>query len=170
MQPLEGIRVIDLAPLGPGPHCSQIMADLGAEIIKVEQPDPKEGPKAGKLLRIPLTSALRRDSKSIFLNLKSDDGREVFYKLVKTADAVIEGYRPGVAKRLQVDYESRARPQARHHLRRADRLRAGRPVRAVRRSRHQLPGGVRHPLDAGARATARPPSPAPSPATTRAAA
>jgi crotonobetainyl-CoA:carnitine CoA-transferase CaiB-like acyl-CoA transferase len=106
VQPLEGIRVIDLAPLGPGPHCSQIMADLGAEIVKVEQPDPKEGPKAGKLLRIPLNSALRRASKSIFLNLKSDAGREVFYKLVKTADVVIEGYRPGVAKRLQVDYET----------------------------------------------------------------
>jgi alpha-methylacyl-CoA racemase len=82
------------------------MADLGAEIVKVEQPDPKEGPKAGKLLRIPLNSALRRDAKSIFLNLKSAPGREIFYKLVGTADVVIEGYRPGVAKRLQVDYET----------------------------------------------------------------
>jgi crotonobetainyl-CoA:carnitine CoA-transferase CaiB-like acyl-CoA transferase len=80
------------------------MADLGAEIIKIEQPDATEGPKAGKLLRIPLTSSLRRDSKSIFLNLKSEAGREVFHRLIQTADVVIEGYRPGVAKRLQVDY------------------------------------------------------------------
>jgi alpha-methylacyl-CoA racemase len=106
LQALEGIRVLDLAPLGPGPHCAQILADLGAQIIKIEQPGPGEGKRAGKLIRLPADAAIRRDSLSIGMNLKSDAGREVFYKLVATADVVMEGFRPGVVKRLAVDYDS----------------------------------------------------------------
>ncbi|MEX1255374.1 MAG: CaiB/BaiF CoA-transferase family protein [Dehalococcoidia bacterium] len=106
MQALEGIRVLDLAPLGPGPHCAQILADLGAQIIKIEQPGPGEGKRAGKLIRLPADASIRRDSRSIGLNLKSDAAREVFYKLVATADVVTEGFRPGVVKRLGVDYDS----------------------------------------------------------------
>ncbi len=97
--PLEGIRILDLARLGPGPHSSQILADFGAEIIKLEPPS-----KGGNELTMP--RVIRRNTRSIILNLKSDKGREVFRKLVATVDVVVEGFRPGVAKRLGVDYET----------------------------------------------------------------
>jgi crotonobetainyl-CoA:carnitine CoA-transferase CaiB-like acyl-CoA transferase len=103
---LQGIRIIDMARLGPGPHCSQILADLGADVIRVEAPEPKEGPRAGRMINLPEDAAIRRNSRSISLNLKSDDGKKVFFDLAKTADVVTEGYRPGVVKRLGVDYEA----------------------------------------------------------------
>jgi crotonobetainyl-CoA:carnitine CoA-transferase CaiB-like acyl-CoA transferase len=103
---LDGIRVLDLAPLGPGPHCAQILADLGAEVIKIEQPGEGEGRRAGRLLRMPRDAAIRRDSRAIGLNLKRDEGRRVFRQLAATADVVIEGFRPGVVKRLGADYEA----------------------------------------------------------------
>lgn len=106
MLALEGIRILDMARLGPGPHCSQILADLGADVIKVEEPGQGQGRRAGRIIRLPGDSAIRRNSRSISLNLKSDAGRQVFEKLVATADVVMEGYRPGVAKRLGVDYEA----------------------------------------------------------------
>lgn len=95
-----------MARLGPGPHCSQILADLGADVIKVEEPGQGQGRRAGRVIKLPSDSAIRRNSRSISLNLKSDAGRQVFEKLVPTADVVMEGYRPGVAKRLGVDYEA----------------------------------------------------------------
>ncbi len=95
-----------MARLGPGPHCSQILADLGADVIKVEEPGQGQGRRAGRIIKLPGDSAIRRNSRSICLNLKSDTGRQVFEKLVATADVVMEGYRPGVAKRLGVDYEA----------------------------------------------------------------
>jgi alpha-methylacyl-CoA racemase len=97
--PLAGIRILDLARLGPGPHSSQILADFGAEIIKVEPPS-----KGGRELSMP--RVIRRNTRSIILNLKNDKGREVFRKLVSAADVVMEGFRPGVARRLGIDYES----------------------------------------------------------------
>ncbi len=106
MLALEGIRILDMARLGPGPHCAQILADMGAEVIKLEMPAPKEGKRAGRTITLPGDAAIRRNSRSISLNLKSDAGRGVFERLVKTADVVMEGYRPGVAKRLGVDYEA----------------------------------------------------------------
>ena len=95
-----------MARLGPGPHCSQILADLGADVIKVEEPGQGQGRRAGRIIKLPGDSAIRRNSRSISLNLKSDAGRQVFEKLVATANVVMEGYRPGVAKRLGVDYEA----------------------------------------------------------------
>jgi crotonobetainyl-CoA:carnitine CoA-transferase CaiB-like acyl-CoA transferase len=106
LPPLDGIRVLDMAPLGPGPHCSQILADLGAQVIKIEQPEPKEGPRAGRTIRMPADAAIRRDSRSIGLNLKTDEGRAAFHRLAGQCDVVIEGFRPGVVKRLGVDYDA----------------------------------------------------------------
>jgi len=106
MQPLDGIRVIDMAPLGPGPHCAQILADLGAEVVRIDRPDEAEGPRAGRIIRLPDDAAIRRDARSIGLNLKTEGGREVFAKLVATADVLIEGFRPGVVKRLGVEYQA----------------------------------------------------------------
>ena len=103
---LDGIRVLDMARLGPGPHCAQILADLGADVIKIEAPPVTEGKRAGREINLPPDAAIRRDSRSASLNLKSDDGREAFYRLTKTADVVMEGFRPGVVKRLGVDYDT----------------------------------------------------------------
>ena len=113
MQALEGIRIIDMARLGPGPHCSQILADMGADVIRVEAPDPKEGPRAGRMIKLPGDAAIRRNSRSISLNLKTEEGKQVFFKLAATADVITEGFRPGVVTRLGVDYEAvtAVRPQ-----------------------------------------------------------
>ena len=95
-----------MARLGPGPHCSQILGDLGADVIRVEEPGRGEGRRAGRIIRFPGDAAIRRNSRSISLNLKTEEAREVFYKLAKTADVIMDGFRPGVVKRLGVDYDS----------------------------------------------------------------
>ena len=112
--PLTGIKVIDLTKLAPGPHCTMILGDLGADIIKVEEPGPPTGRRAeqaaasGKTQRpatgLGMHNALGRNKKSIGLNLKSGAGREVFLRLAQRADVVVEEFRPGVAKRLGIDY------------------------------------------------------------------
>ncbi len=104
--PLDGIKVLDLSRMGPGPFCSMLLADFGAEVIKIEQ--------AGFGI-IPLDVdeetwaayyAIDRNKKSIILDLKLQEARAVFHEMVKTADVVLEAFRPGVARRLQVDYET----------------------------------------------------------------
>jgi alpha-methylacyl-CoA racemase len=95
-----------MARLGPGPHCAQILADLGADVIKIEEPPPTEGRRAGRVINLPSDAAIRRNSRSVSLNLKSNEGREAFYRLAKTADVVMEGFRPGVVERLGVDYDT----------------------------------------------------------------
>ncbi len=105
---LQGIRVLDLSRLLPGPFCSMLLADLGAEVIKVETPgvgdyirwwDPKLGKNSG------MHVILNRNKKSMTLNLKSEEGKEIFYKLAKISDVVLEGFRPGVMDKLEVGYE-----------------------------------------------------------------
>lgn len=101
-QPLSGFRVLDLSILLPGPYCSMMMADLGAEVIKVETP------KIGDYIREtnPVGyQTLNRNKKSLTLNLKQAKGREVFYRLAAGADVILEGFRPGVTARLGIDYE-----------------------------------------------------------------
>jgi crotonobetainyl-CoA:carnitine CoA-transferase CaiB-like acyl-CoA transferase len=103
--PLQGVRILDLARLGPGPHSSQILADFGADIIKVEPPT-----KGGDELVMP--DVIRRNTRSIRLNLKKPEGRAVFERLVRTVDVVVEGFRPGVAKRLGLDYDALSKLKA----------------------------------------------------------
>jgi len=97
--PLDGVKILDLARLGPGPHASQILGDFGADIIKIEPPS-----RGGRELTMP--DVLRRNTRSMRLNLKKDAGREVFEKLVREVDVVVEGFRPGVAAKLGMDYDS----------------------------------------------------------------
>tara|TARA_R110000823_G_scaffold132777_4_gene261194 strand:- start:45 stop:1199 length:1155 start_codon:yes stop_codon:yes gene_type:complete len=97
--PLEGLKILDLARLGPGPHASQILADFGADIIKVEPPRRSER-------ELSMPDVLRRNTRSIRLNLKKPEGREVFRRLVKEVDVVVEGFRPGIAARLGMDYDT----------------------------------------------------------------
>ncbi|WP_096436396.1 CaiB/BaiF CoA transferase family protein [Alteribacter populi] len=104
---LKGIRVIDFSFYLPGPYASLRLADLGAEVIKVEPPegdpartmgDQKDGTGLVFL-------ANNRHKKSIVLNLKEAKGQQIALDLIKEADVVIESFRPGVAKRLGIDYE-----------------------------------------------------------------
>jgi formyl-CoA transferase len=108
---LAGMTVLDLTQVMAGPFCTMILADLGADVVKVENPDAGDqtrrswGPAgAGDDSRAFL--ALNRNKRSITLDLKSDDGRATFHELVRSADVVVENWRPGVAARLGVDYAS----------------------------------------------------------------
>ncbi len=114
MLALEGIRIIELVHLPPGELCTMILGDLGADIIKVEALPGSGGRGAGLHIgqqgeafkNKQAFNALNRNKKSIRINLKSDEGRQVFYRLVREADVVVEGFRPGAVKRMGVDYET----------------------------------------------------------------
>jgi crotonobetainyl-CoA:carnitine CoA-transferase CaiB-like acyl-CoA transferase len=110
MQVLEGIKIIELVHMPPGELCSMILGDFGADIVKVEAVPQASGRKlidpaeAEALKSLMAFNAMNRNKKSIRINLKSEEGKNIFYKLAKEADVVIEGFRPGVAKRMGVDY------------------------------------------------------------------
>lgn len=93
MGPLAGIRVLEVASIGPGPFCGMLLGDLGADVIRVERPgtDPLQ-----------TLDPLRRNRRSIALNLKHEAGVRTLLRLAETADALIEGFRPGVAERLGI--------------------------------------------------------------------
>ena len=106
---LSGIRVLDLSRLLPGPYCSMMLADIGAEVIKIEEPGrgdyargfaPKVNNESVYFLPV------NRNKKSLTLNLKEKLGKEIFFKLVKKADVVLESFRPGVMDRLGISYEN----------------------------------------------------------------
>jgi alpha-methylacyl-CoA racemase len=106
--PLEGIRILDLSRLLPGPYLTQLLADLGAEVIKVETPlagdharlaPPELG--LGKMYE-----TINQDKKSLALNYRNPRGRELFIKLATTADVVLEGFRPTVADKYGIGYEA----------------------------------------------------------------
>jgi len=106
--PLSGIRALDLTRLLPGPFCTLLLADMGADVVKVEEPD------RGDYMRWypPLIdgqsaafNSINRNKRSLTLNLKSERGRELFLELVKSADVVVEGNRPGVMDRLRLGWE-----------------------------------------------------------------
>ena len=111
---LDGIKVLDLSRLAPGPHCSMLLSDFGADVTLVEAV-PGASAKLGGMARTDNAeraaayNALGRGKKSIALNLKDEAAKEIFYELVKGADVVIEGFRPGVVKRLGVDYDTLAK-------------------------------------------------------------
>ncbi len=95
MGPLTGIRVIEVAGLGPGPFCGMVLADLGAEVVRVDRPG------ATVLgFRDPLRQVLHRGRRMVCIDLKSTDGAGTLLALVERADVLIEGFRPGVMERL----------------------------------------------------------------------
>lgn len=106
---LAGVRVVDLSLFLPGPTLSLVMADHGADVIKVESVGEGEPNRHIGQRREGVTvyfAATHRGKRSIALDLKQPDGRAALYALVATADVVIEAFRPGVARRLGVDYDS----------------------------------------------------------------
>ncbi|MBP1931397.1 CaiB/BaiF CoA transferase family protein [Ammoniphilus resinae] len=107
---LKNIRVIDLTQVMAGPYCSMLLADMGADVIKVEPPGKGEntrqmGPpfvngESGAFLSV------NRNKRGMTINLKTEEGKKLFHKLATTADVVVENYRPGVVRRLGIDYET----------------------------------------------------------------
>ena len=110
---LDGIKIIDLSRMAPGPFCTMVLGDLGAEVIRVEEPgggrmarERSGGSDAGEAARRLAFNALNRNKRSIALNLKSPDAQRVLHKLVEDADVFVEGFRPRVVSRLGCDYET----------------------------------------------------------------
>ncbi|MBI3734373.1 MAG: CoA transferase [Chloroflexi bacterium] len=110
MRPLANIRILDLTRLLPGPFCSLMLADLGAEVIKVEDTSLGDylrwqSPRLAETQSL-FFMALNRNKQSLRLNLKPKEGKEVFGKLVQTADVVLESFRPGRLDKLGVGYDA----------------------------------------------------------------
>ncbi len=109
-QPLDGIKVIDLTAAMAGPYCTQLLADFGADVLKIEPPG------RGDMLRdfgppylkgeSPYYLLNNRNKRSMTLNIRTERGLEIFRKLVTGADVVVENYRPNVKKKLKIDYET----------------------------------------------------------------
>src|SRR5712692_6165006 len=108
-QPLSGIRILDLSRLLPGAYASQMLADFGADVVKVEEPGtgdygrfmPPHGAGGMSLYFL----AINRNKRSMTLNLKSPVGRDIFIRMVQQSDVVLESFRPGVMERLGLGYE-----------------------------------------------------------------
>lgn len=112
MLALEGIRVLDMSRLLPGPYCTMLLADFGAEVIKIEEPGKGDYSRSFPPFLQDFGYwhlQLNRNKKSVTLDLKSESGKQAFLELVKTADVVVESYRPGVLKKLGVDYAAASR-------------------------------------------------------------
>ena len=110
MRPLDGIRILDLTRVLSGPYCTMLLGDLGAEVIKVERPrqgddtrafaPPFQGDQAAYFLSI------NRNKKSITIDMKSERGREVLWRLVDVSDVLVENFRPAAMERLGFGYEA----------------------------------------------------------------
>src|SRR5688500_16290957 len=107
--PLEGVRVLDLTSVMAGPYCTMVLGDMGAEVIKVEnfpegdasrRFDPKVNDETNGY------AVLNRNKKSLALNRKDPRGKEAFMKLAARDDVITENFRPGVTKKLGVDYDT----------------------------------------------------------------
>jgi len=106
-EPLEGFKVVDLSRYGPGRYCSMLLADFGAEVITIETPRVEASlPAFLTDDTSPRYLAFNRNKRSLALNLKKEQGREIFYKIIETTDVLIEGYRPGVTQKFGIDYET----------------------------------------------------------------
>lgn len=94
--PLAGIKVIELAGIGPGPFCAMLLADLGADVVRIDRTSAQDlGIDSGRKFNV-----LNRNRRSVAVDLKSPDGVETVLKLVEVADVLMEGFRPGVTERL----------------------------------------------------------------------
>ncbi len=111
MLPLEKLKVLDLTQVMAGPFCCQVLADMGADVTKIEPPETGDQTRRAMGFRMKGEDtaafiAINRNKKSMTLNLKEDEAREIFYRLVREADVVVENFRPGVTRKLGVDYET----------------------------------------------------------------
>jgi crotonobetainyl-CoA:carnitine CoA-transferase CaiB-like acyl-CoA transferase len=112
MGALSGITVLDLSRLLPGPYCSLMMADYGADVIKIEEPGLGDYIRWNKPQLAGIGSrhlTINRNKKSVALNLKTEAGKEIFKEMSEKADVILESFRPGVMKRLGISYEEIAK-------------------------------------------------------------
>ncbi|OUZ09471.1 acyl-CoA transferase [Aeromicrobium sp. PE09-221] len=99
--PLQNCRVLDLSRLVSGGHCGMVLADLGADVVKVERPDGGDELRGGRIAGVAaFWTVYNRNKRSISLNLKSEEGRQLLLSLVRDADALLENFRPGTLERL----------------------------------------------------------------------
>ena len=113
MLALEGIKILDLSRGYPGAFGTWILGDLGADVLNIEippraakQPQAVPSPTGEEERRSAIYRVINRNKKSIWLNLRAEEGRNIFYQLAEKTDVIVEGFRPGVVKRLGVDYET----------------------------------------------------------------
>ncbi|WP_280569959.1 CoA transferase [Chromohalobacter sp. 296-RDG] len=109
MLALSNMKVLDISQIMAGPYCTMVLADLGAEVTKVEKINGGDDSRQmGPYINEESTcfAQINRNKKSISLNLKEDEGKELFYQLAREADVIVENYRPGVTKSLKIDYET----------------------------------------------------------------
>jgi hypothetical protein len=144
--PLDGIKILDFTRFQNGPHATVMLSDLGADVLKVERPG--DGDPGRALGRQPdgfcsYFEALDRGKRSITLDLGSDEGRAIAYKLAEDADVITENFRPGVMDRLQLGYED---------FRKVNPMVAEGAVGAARLVRCRRAGHVGRDGDAGRRA------------------
>jgi crotonobetainyl-CoA:carnitine CoA-transferase CaiB-like acyl-CoA transferase len=99
---LAGVKVLSMAWMLPGPYCSLLLADLGADVVVLERPGMGDPSRLDPYF----FSSVNRNKRSITVNLQSEKGKEICYKLASWADVVTEGFRPGIAKRMGIDYDS----------------------------------------------------------------
>ena len=109
MQPLQGIRVLDLSRVLAGPYCTMVLGDLGADVIKVEPPEGDETRAWGPPFAEGESAyylCVNRNKRGMVVNLKSVEGRAILHKLVKQSDVLVENFRPGTLEKFGLDYES----------------------------------------------------------------
>jgi formyl-CoA transferase len=140
--PLAGLRVLDLTEHMAGPFCTMILADMGAEVLKVERPGKGDSTRAwgdgGE--RNPFFRYLNRNKKAVTLDYKGPIGREEFLRLVRSVDILVENYRATVMERAGLGYAVLAGENPPAHLRPAERLRSGRPIPGQGGPRSHRPG------------------------------
>jgi itaconate CoA-transferase len=105
-RPLSDVTVVELGHIVAGPFCSMLLADLGADVVKVEHPGGGDAIRDSSPMGASSFNYVNRDKESITLDLKAERGKEVFYDLVAEADVVVENFGPGTADRLDVGYEA----------------------------------------------------------------
>ncbi|OLB48278.1 MAG: CoA transferase [Candidatus Rokuibacteriota bacterium] len=109
---LDGIKILELARVPPAELPGMMLADMGADVLKIETPEPGR-PADEDWVRRTIHTFTNRNKRSMTLNMKSAEGQEIFARLAAGADVIVEGFRPGVMKRLGADYETLGRRNAR---------------------------------------------------------
>jgi len=106
--PLEGLRIIDATSIVSGPFATSILGDQGADIIKIEQPGIGDLVRYLGLIRGDMSAVfavINRNKRSVTVNISKPEGKQVLYDLVRSGDAFVQNYRPGVAERMGIGYE-----------------------------------------------------------------
>ena len=158
--PLAGVRVVDLTAMVMGPYCTQIMADMGADVIKIEPPEGDNtryisvGPAPGMC---GVFVNVNRGKRSVVLDLRSDAGKTALRKLIERADVFVHSMRSKAIAQARVQLRGRRRDQSRDHLHQLLRIQPARSGSGPDRLRRHDPGGMRiagRPADADRRSRA----------------